>query len=197
LAEPVTYQAYIPLEQFGDAPVSVVLRSADPITAVSERIRGAVAAIDRTQVAHDIRSFDSIVTATLAERRFLLWLITGFAGAALALAVIGLYGIVSYVVAQRTRDIGLRVALGAAQADIRALVFRIGMSPVVAGVGVGLALVLIVTRPLERMLFAVRPLDVSAIGGAVAVLGGCALVACSLPARRATRVDPMSALRAE
>jgi putative ABC transport system permease protein len=197
LAEPVTYQAYIPLEQFGDAPVSVVLRSADPLTAVSERIRGAVAAIDRTQVAHDIRSFDSIVTATLAERRFLLWLITGFAGAALALAVIGLYGIVSYVVAQRTRDIGLRVALGAAQADIRALVFRIGMSPVVAGVGVGLALVLIVTRPLERMLFAVRPLDVSAIGGAVAVLGGCALVACSLPARRATRVDPMSALRAE
>ena len=197
LAEPISYQAYVPLAQYGSAPVSLVVRSAAPLPAVAARIRGTVRALDRTQVAHDVRSFDSIVQATLAERRFLLTLITGFAAAALALAVIGLYGIVSYVVAQRTRDIGLRVALGAGRADIRALVFRIGMSPVAAGLAVGFALVVILTRPLETLLFSVRPLDGLAIGGALAVLCACASAACYLPARRATRIDPISALRAE
>jgi putative ABC transport system permease protein len=164
---------------------------------VAERIRGTVGALDRTQVAHDVRSFDSIVHATLAERRFLLALITSFAVAALALAVIGLYGIVSYVVAQRMRDIGLRVALGAGRAEIRTLVFRIGMSPVAAGLAVGFVLVLFVTRPLEALLFSVSPLDGLAIGGALATLCACAIAACYVPARRATRIDPIAALRAE
>ena len=197
LAEPITYQAYVPLAQYGNTPVVLVVRSPDPIAAVADRIRTAVRAIDRTQVAHDVRSFASFVNATLAERRFLLTLIAGFAAAALALAVIGLYGVVSYVVAQRTRDIGLRVALGAARADIRRLVFRIGMSPVVAGLVVGFALVLMVTRPLESLLFSVSRLDGVAIGGALALLCGCAVAACYLPARRATRIEPISALRAE
>jgi ABC-type antimicrobial peptide transport system permease subunit len=197
LGEPITYQAYVPLPQYGDSPVILVLRSDDPASAVAERIRSAVSALDRTQVAHDIRSFDSIVSATLAERRFLLSLITAFATAALALAVVGLYGIVSYVVAQRTRDIGLRVALGAANGDIRRLVLRIGMSPVISGLVVGFVLVVFVTRPLERLLFAVHRLDAIAVGGALAVLCGCALAACYLPARRAMRVDPISALRSE
>jgi putative ABC transport system permease protein len=197
LAEPVTYQAYVPVAQFDDWPVTVVVRSSEPPVAVSERIRAAVRTLDRTQVAHAIRSFDSVVNATLAERRFLLWLIAAFASAALALAVIGLYGVLSYVVAQRRRDIGLRVALGAGSGDVRRLVFRIGMSPVLGGLIAGLALVFFVTRPLESLLFAVNPLDVVAIGGAVLVLGACALVACSLPARRASRVDPIEALRAE
>ena len=197
LAEPVTYQVYIPLPQFGDPPVTLVLRSDDPGGVVAERMRAAVRTIDRTQVAHDIRRFDAIVSATLAERRFLLWLITGFAAAALALAVVGLYGIVSYVVAQRTRDIGLRVALGAGRSDIRRLVFRIGMSPVVAGLVVGFVLVVFVTRPLESLLFSVGRLDAIAVGGALTVLCGCALAACYVPARRATQVDPIAALRAD
>jgi putative ABC transport system permease protein len=197
LAEPISYQAYVPLAQYGNTPVSVVVRSPDSLSAVAQRIRGAVRALDRTQVAHGVRSFDSIVQATLAERRFLLTLITGFAAAALALAVIGLYGIVSYVVAQRTRDIGLRVALGAGRADIRTLVFRIGMSPVAAGLLVGVVLVLLVTRPLETLLFSVGPFDGLAIGGALATLCACAIAACYVPARRATRIDPISALRAE
>ena len=197
LAEPVSYQAYIPLAQFDNWPVHVVVRSADPSSAVAERLRAAVAALDRTQVAHEIRRFEAVVNDTLAERRFLLWLIAAFAAAALTLAVIGLYGVVSYVVVQRTRDIGLRLALGAASADIRRLVFRIGMTPVAIGLTAGLALVVVVTRPLEAMLFSVERLDTAAIGTAVAVLFACALIACYLPARRATRVDPMSALRAE
>jgi putative ABC transport system permease protein len=197
LAEPVSYQAYVPLAQFDNWPVRVVLRSEDPPAAVAERVRAAVIDLDRTQVAHEIRPFEAVVNDTLAERRFLLWLIAGFAGAALALAVIGLYGVVSYVVVQRRRDIGLRVALGAAHADILRLVLRIGMTPVAMGLASGLALVAIVTRPLETMLFSVERLDTAAIGTAVAVLFASALLACYVPARRATRVDPMSALRAE
>jgi len=197
LAEPMTYQAYIPLEQFDDAPVHVVVRSSLPAGTVADRIRKAVAALDPTQVAHGIRPFEAVVSDTLAERRFLLGLIGGFAGAAVVLALIGLYGVVSYVVAQRTRDIGLRVALGAARRDIQALVLRIGMLPVVAGLASGLALVTVVTRPLETMLFAVRRLDAVAVGGAAVLLLISALAACYLPARRASRVDPVSALRAE
>jgi putative ABC transport system permease protein len=197
LAQPITYQAYVPLAQYGNTPVVLVVRSSDPVAAVAQRIRSAVRALDRTQVAHDIRSFDSIVNATLAERRFLLTLISGFAAAALALAVIGLYGIVSYVVAQRTRDIGLRVALGAARGDIRRLVFRIGMSPVIIGLIVGCVLVVVATRPVESLLFSVNRFDGLALGGALAILCACAIAACYVPARRATRINPIAALRAE
>ncbi len=197
LAEPVTYQAYVPLAQFGDGPVRVVVRSSDPASVVADRIREAVVALDRSQVAHEIQPFEAVVNATLAERRFLLTLIAGFAAAALVLAVIGLYGVVTYVVAQRSRDIGLRVALGADKAAIRRLVFGIGMSPVLIGLAAGLALVIVVTTPLSAMLFAVGRLDAPAIGGALALLCGCALVACYLPARRAMRMDPIAALRAE
>jgi putative ABC transport system permease protein len=197
LAEPISYQAYIPLTQYGGTPVTLVVRSAAPVATVAERIRASVRALDRTQVAHGVRSFDAVVHATLAERRFLLTLIAGFAAAALALAVIGLYGIVSYVVAQRTRDIGLRVALGAARADIRKLVFRIGMAPVVAGLAAGFVLVVLVTPPLQTLLFSVSPVDGVAVAAALAVLCACAAAACYVPARRATRIDPISALRVE
>jgi putative ABC transport system permease protein len=197
LAEPVSYQAYVPLSQFNDSPVRVVLRSADAAGVVAERIRTAVTALDPRQVAHAIRPFGAIVNDTLAERRFLLALIGGFAGSALLLAVIGLYGVVSYVVVQRTRDIGLRVALGAARRDIRRLVLRIGMAPVSVGLITGLVLVIFVTRPIEAMLVAVQRLDPLTIAAAASLLFAAALVACYVPARRATRVDPIAALRAE
>jgi ABC-type antimicrobial peptide transport system permease subunit len=195
LSEPVSYQAYIPLSQFYDAPVRLVLRTTDG--AAAARIRAAVAAIDRTQAVHDIRLFEDIVSGTLDERRFLLWLVGVFGAAALVLSVIGLYGVVSYTVAQRQRDISVRMALGAARADIGRLVLRIGMAPVAIGLTAGLALVAVVTRPLEGMLFSVRRLDATAIGTAVAVLFASALIACYVPARRAMRVDPISALRSE
>jgi putative ABC transport system permease protein len=197
LSEPVSYQSYVPLSQFDGGSVRIVLRTSDSTAAAATRIRRAVAALDRAQVAHDIRPFEAVVADTLAERRFLLWLIGAFAMAAMLLAVIGLYGVVSYVVVQRSRDLGLRMALGAARADIRRLVLRIGMAPVVVGVGVGCVGILAVTRAIAGMLFSVGPLDLGAIGGAIGALSLSALVACYLPARRATRLDPVAALRAE
>ena len=197
LAEPVSYQAYIPLAQFDDWPVRIVLRTADSHRDAASRIRTAVAALDRSQVAHAMRPFEAIVADTLAERRFLLYLIGAFAFAALLLAVIGLYGVVSYVVVQRARDLGLRMALGAGRADIRRLVFRIGMAPVLSGLAVGSMLVWAATRTIEGMLFSVGRFDPAAIGGAVGALAASALLACYLPARRASRLDPVAALRAE
>jgi putative ABC transport system permease protein len=196
LGEPVSLQAYVPLSQFYGAPVRIVLRSRD-VGAAAGAIRQSVRDADRTQALTDVRTFDAVLAGTLAERRFLLWLIALFAGAALLLAVIGLYGVVSYVVVQRSRDIGLRMALGAARGDIRVLVLRIGMAPVAAGIAAGLLLVTVATRPVEAMLFSVQRFDAPAIAGAAAVLFGCALVACYVPARRAMRLDPASALRAE
>jgi putative ABC transport system permease protein len=197
LSEPVSYQAYVPLAQFDDWPVRIVLRTNDPHARAAERIRGAVAALDRSQVAHGVRLFEAIVRDTLAERRFLLSLIAAFAIAALLLAVIGLYGVVSYVVVQRSRDLGLRMALGAARGDVRRLVLRIGMVPVMCGLGIGLLLVAAATRRLEAMLFSVEPFDGPTIAAAAGMLFASALLACYLPARRATRLDPVSALRAE
>jgi putative ABC transport system permease protein len=197
LGEPVSLQVYIPATQFYGAPMRLVLRTSGGEADAASRIRTAVRDADPTQAVHDIRAFDEIVAATLSERRFLLLLIALFAGAAVLLAVIGLYGVVSYVVSQRTRDIGLRVALGAGAGDVRRLVFGIGMAPVAIGVVGGLALAGAATRPIEGMLFGVDPLDARAPAGAVAVLLVSSVVACWLPARRATRVDPVRALRAE
>jgi putative ABC transport system permease protein len=173
-----------------------VHRSTADLALTASGIRDAVRRLDRTQVIGDIRTLEAVLSSTLVERRFLLWLIGAFTIAALMLAVIGLYGVVSYVVAQRSRDIGLRVALGAARSDIRALVIRIGMTPVVAGLVVGVMLVVATTRAIEGMLVSVQRLDVPTIAGAALTLFGAALIACYVPARRATRLDPVVALRA-
>jgi putative ABC transport system permease protein len=197
LGEPVSLQAYIPVAQWSGGPVRVVMRTPEGTGAAASRIRRAVLGTDRSQAVHNVRTFDVVLAATLAERRFLLWLIGAFASAALLLAIVGVYGVVSYVVAQRRRDLGLRLALGAAGGDIRRLVLRIGMTPVLVGLAVGLLLVMAATRPVEAMLFSVERFDAVSIGGAVGVLFASALLACYLPARRAMRVDPVSALRAE
>lgn len=197
LAEPITFQAYVPMTQFDDWPMWLVLRSSDPYAQVAGRVRAAVAELDPRQVAHAIRPFEAVLGERLAERRFLLWLIGAFAGAALLLAMIGLYGVVSYIVAQRSHDIGLRLALGATSVQIRALVLHLGMGPVVAGIVAGLAAVTVVTRPIQSLLFGVERLDLTALSAAVVLLLVSAVAACAGPARRAVRLDPVAALRAE
>ncbi len=197
LGEPISLQAYIPMAQWAGGPVRLVMRTDEGLRSAALRIQRAVVDADPSQAVHNLRTFDAVLAATLAERRFLLWLVVAFAGAALLLAIIGVYGVVSYVVAQRSRDLGLRVALGAARGDIRRLVLRIGMAPVLAGLTIGLLLVIPATRPLEGMLFSVERFDAASIGAAAGALFASALLACYLPARRAMRADPVAALRAE
>jgi putative ABC transport system permease protein len=120
-----------------------------------------------------------------------------FAALACVLAAVGLFGVVSYTVTRRTREIGVRVALGALDGDVRALVVRQGMLPALAGLVAGCIIALFATRVIASLLYGVTPRDALAFAGAALVLTATALAACYIPARRATRIDPMVALRAE
>lgn len=140
---------------------------------------------------------DQIVSASIADRRFSMLLLGVFAGLALLLAAVGIYGVISYTVAQRTREIGIRMVLGAAQADVLKVVIAQGMLPVVAGLAIGLAASFGLTRLMSGMLFGVNAGDPVTFTGVVLVLASVALVATLVPARRGIRVAPVVALRNE
>jgi ABC-type antimicrobial peptide transport system permease subunit len=137
------------------------------------------------------------VTASLATRRFTLVLLASFAGAAVLLAIGGLYGALSYIVSQRQRDIGVRVALGASARAISGLVLRQGMTPAIIGLGVGLLASVAIGRVIESMLFGVSSRDLATYAAVVTMIVAGALAACLLPARRAASVDAAVTLRAE
>jgi ABC-type antimicrobial peptide transport system permease subunit len=138
-----------------------------------------------------------LVTETMAPQRFLMLLLGSFAGLALLLAAIGIYGVISYLVSQRTREIGIRIALGAQRDDVLKLVVGRGTALALAGVAAGITAALLTTRVMARMLFGVSATDPATFLAAALVLAAVAMLACYLPARRAAAVDPMSALRYE
>jgi len=140
---------------------------------------------------------DQILSDSLAQPRFRTLLLGFFSGLALLLAAVGIYGVVSFTVAQRTREIGIRMALGARSSDVTRLMLTQGLGPCLAGISVGMAAALIMTRLLSGFLFGVQPTDPVTFLGVCFLLIAVALVACWLPARRASRVDPMVALRNE
>ncbi len=140
---------------------------------------------------------DQIIARSVADRRFALELLGVFAGVALLLAAIGIYGVMSYSFSQRTHEVGIRIALGAQRLDILRMAVGEGMRIVVIGLGLGLAGAAIVTRFFRSMLFNVAPIDPLTFASVAAILAGVALFACYIPARRATRVDPLVALREE
>jgi putative ABC transport system permease protein len=154
-------------------------------------------AIDKDQPITNVRTLDEVLSASLAERRFNLGLLASFALLAVALASIGVYGVVSYTVAQRTREIGIRVALGASQRAVIGLVLSSGVRWTLIGVAAGLVASAAATRLLLGMLFGVTPLDPMTFIAVSVVFALIAALASYLPARRAAKVDPLIALRYE
>jgi putative ABC transport system permease protein len=160
-------------------------------------VRQAIWSVDRDQPVVRIATMDKLVAASAAERHFALMLFEVFALAALVLAAAGIYGVLAGSVAERTREIGVRSALGASRADIIALVLRQGMQLTVFGVAIGLAGAATATRAIVAMLFSVSRLDPETYVGVVVLLATVSAIACAVPAWRAARVDPAVTLRAE
>jgi predicted permease len=174
----------------------VVRAPLDP-AGLTSAIRAAVQAVDPTQAVSQIRTMSDMVSESLAPRRFVVTLLGVFAGMALLMAVLGLYGIISYAVAQRTQEIGIRLALGAQRGEILGMVIGQGMWLAGAGAGIGLATSVAISRLLRNQLFHIGPFDPLTFAATALVLLGAALAACYIPARRAMRVDPIHALRYE
>ena len=178
------------------SPVVVVSTNGDP-RGLIPTLRGAVRELDRDLPAATARTMDEIIARSVAERRFLMALLGVFAAVALALAAVGIYGVVSNSVAQRTHEIGVRMALGATRGNVLRLVIAQGMTPALAGLALGLAGALALTRVMRGLLFGVGARDPVTLASAALLLAAVALLACYVPARRATRIDPMEALRHE
>ncbi len=188
---------YLPYDQDAWANFTIAVRGTGDAASMTGPIERAIHALDADQAVFAIRTMDEVVSRSLAARRFTLMLISLFTAVALALAAVGVYGVIAYGVAQRTREMGVRVALGALPSDVVRLVVRDGMLVAGAGVAAGLLLALALAPVLKAMLYAVQPRDpvtFLAVGGMVAVV---ALLASWIPARRASRVDPLEALREE
>jgi putative ABC transport system permease protein len=196
---PPTLQVYIPHAQthYPQPFVTMVVRAAGDPLSLAPAVREAVRGIDPLQPVSKIRSYEGIVAESMATRRFTLVLLGLFAGTALVLAIVGLYGAVSYVVTQRQREIGVRVALGASTRQISRLVLRLGMMPTAVGVIAGVALSVGVARAIESMLYGTSPVDRATFAVVIGVMVASAVAACLLPARRAAAVDPAVTLKAE
>jgi putative ABC transport system permease protein len=190
-------QAYIPHSQFSAASVNVVVRAGGSLEGLVEPVRRAIWSVNSTQSIAGVSTMEERVTRSLAERRFVLFLLGLFATVAVALAAIGLYGTVAYAVAMRTHEIGVRVALGAKPGDVLTLVLRSGVRLALLGLGLGFLASCGASRLLSGMLFGVGAADPAAFALAPLLLLGVVLAACYLPARRATRIDPAEALRYE
>jgi ABC-type antimicrobial peptide transport system permease subunit len=175
----------------------VVRTTTDNPTSVGGPVRSVVQELDKDLPLYRVRPMESLVSATVARQRFSMTLIIAFAGLALALAAVGIFSVMSFLVAQRTHEIGVRMALGAQPRAIVSLVVRHGAALTLVGVAAGLGAAFALTRVMQSLLYEVSATDPATFIIVPLVVTGVALAACFVPARRATRVDPMVALRYE
>src|SRR6266540_2967219 len=190
-------EVYIPVEQEPFPQTILFVRSSLSKAEIARSIRQAVAAVDKNQPIQLIIPMDDLLADSVSARRFTMLLLGGFSALALMLAMMGVYGVVSYTVAERTPEIGVRIALGAQGRDVLRLILAQGLKPVVVGSVIGLIAALALGRVLSSLLYGVTATDPATFAIVALLISLAALLACYLPARRATRVDPMVALRFE
>jgi putative ABC transport system permease protein len=191
---PMVYWAY---PQFPVVFNSIVVRTEGDPLSLAGTIKSQIWSVDPAQPVASVATMEQVLASSVAPRRFNMLLIGIFAAVALALAAVGIYGVISYTVSQRTHELGIRVALGAQGSDVIKLVVGQGMALTLAGVGLGLAAAAGLTRLMSTLLFDVSPTDAPTFAAVAVLLSAVALAACVVPARRATKVDPMVALRYE
>jgi putative ABC transport system permease protein len=195
--QPASPTVYLPFAQHPGREMSLVLRTAVPpeqlVRPVADRLRRVGDAVSITSV----RPFDAVVGGALSRPRFTMLLVGSFAALALIIAVIGVFGIVGFLVARRTHEIGVRLALGARAGSVRWLVLREGMRPVLLGIAVGSVIAIAVARAMRALLYGLTPLDGASFAAAGLTLIIASIAAGLLPARRIAGVDPLRALRSE
>jgi putative ABC transport system permease protein len=197
LAQRPLPQLYAPFEQDPWSSMSFVTRTASAPESIAGEVRQAIQGVDKSLPVTGLRTLDQVLTESLAPRRFQAALTAAFAGLALGLAMIGVYGVLSYAVAQRTRELGIRAALGAQPGRLFGEVVGEGLRVVGVGALLGLAGAIAARSALAALLFETSPLDPWTLASVVGLLATVAVAACLLPARRAMRVDPVTALRTE
>ncbi|MGA3015811.1 MAG: ABC transporter permease [Bryobacteraceae bacterium] len=197
LAADVSPEIHLPFAQLPWASMNLVVRTAGDPRGFTAAVRGRVLAVDQDQPVTAVATMEEVLEQGAAQPRFTAWLLSALAGIALVLAVVGIYGAIAYSVAERTQEMGVRLALGAGRADILRLVLRQGLVLALSGTLVGLAASLGLTRLLASQVYRVSVTDPTTFAGCTLVFAAVAALASYLPARRAMRVDPMAALRWE
>jgi len=197
LANPARLEVYVPFRQTASNGMVLLVKSGQEPTALVSAVRGIVASIDKEQPIFRIATMQEVVNASVSTRRITLILLGLFSALALVLAGIGIYGVISYSAAQRSREIGLRMALGAQRGDVMRLVLAQGGKISAAGIVIGSAASLGLTRLMAKLLYSVSVVDPATFAVVAFVLALIATVASYIPARRALRVDPLVALRNE
>jgi putative ABC transport system permease protein len=194
---PTTMQTYVLFSQTPGTFLGLIVRTQGNPLAVAAPIEQAIHTVDKDLPVYSVWTMDQLLGNSLAERRLTLVLLSSFAALALLLAAVGIYGMIAYTVRQRTRELGIRLALGAQARDVLWLILRQGLKLTLIGVALGLTVAFALTRWMESLLFRVRPTDALTFGAIAVALLSVALMACWIPARRATKVDPLIALRSE
>ena len=190
-------QYYFPQSQRPERDTYLIVRTTSEPKGMTAAVRGAIDSIDKDQPIYRVMTLEQIVSNSVVQKRFSMFLLGIFAAVALLLAAVGIYGVMSYAVTQRTHEVGIRMALGAQQKDVLAMVVRQGMVMTLIGVGIGLAGAFAATRVMASLLFGIGAHDPLTFAAISLLLGGVSLIASFIPALRATKVDPMVALRYE